>query len=215
MGEVLLDHDLGSQHNGVPQRNPKRQLQKETLLLLFISLHLLLVFMFLCFFSNFAIVFLKLFLAKINLLSSLGLSAVRSNLRWIWQAQGPSFPQKVGKKNPNKTKPQKRPPSNLSDRVFWGQKNLRDKCSLLSTNQRLLQASSHFQVATSLTKEICPEPETLYWGNDFQLRKRKPGNYLCFSSRTRTTSPRPRKPQQQHPVINAVFYLKHKFSFKL
>lgn len=30
MGKALLDHDPGSQHNGVPQRNPKWKLEKET-----------------------------------------------------------------------------------------------------------------------------------------------------------------------------------------
>lgn len=66
------------------------------------------------FVSNFAIKFLKLFfLAKMYLSLSLCLSAVRSNLRGIWQAQGPSFPQKLERKKlPDKVNPQKRPPSN-------------------------------------------------------------------------------------------------------
>lgn len=94
------------------------------------------------FVSNFAIKFLKLsFLAKINLLLSLCLSAVRSNLRGIWQAQGPSFPQKLERKKKLLTKQTLK--RGLLQIILlgyvWGLTTRGEKCSPLCINQSFLQ----------------------------------------------------------------------------
>lgn len=119
MGEVLMDHDLGSQHNGVPQRNPKQLLEKETLLLLFISLHLLLVFMFLCFLFQFCYHVPKAFFGKDKSLIFLRFVCCQKQSQVNLTSSRPLIsPESRKKKITNKTKPQKRPPSNLSDKIF-------------------------------------------------------------------------------------------------